>query len=107
MRKSTQQTAIKGLKLNPMKKALVNPSGFNGIISLQQIFQDVTDIDYDFPTSSNDHEFDEYDEPQPVINEPEDEEQPYDDRDMDYDNPVTRYKQIDFLRKYLYFGQIV
>ena len=53
-------------------------------------FQDVTDIDYDFPSSSNGHEYDEYDEPQPFTNEPED--QPLDDRDMDYDNPVTRYK---------------
>ena len=57
---------------------------------MQQIFQDITDIDYDFPSSSNDHEFDEYDEPQPVMND--NEEQHYDDRDLDYDNPVTRYK---------------
>ena len=57
---------------------------------MQQIFQDITDIDYDFPSSSNDNEFDEYDEPQPVMND--NEEQHYDYRDLDYDNPVTRYK---------------
>ena len=53
--------------------------------------QDLTDTDYDFPASSEDvdtHEWEEYDEPQPVIPDTSLTEE----TDIDYDDPVHRYR---------------
>ena len=57
------------------------------------IFKDVTDTDYDFPASSEDvHEWEEYDEPQPVMPfTRETRESPEAGTDIDYDDPVHRY----------------
>ena len=66
----------------------------------ENTFQDLTDTDYDFPASSEDvdtHEWEEYDEPQPVIPDTSvtshTEEMGGASRaDMDYDDPVHRYR---------------
>ena len=56
----------------------------------------ITDEDYDFPAPSRDaHEYEEYDEPCPVV--------PHigqleDDQELDYDDPVQRYwKSYEFI----------
>ena len=61
-------------------------------------FQDLTDTDYDFPASSEDvdiHEWEEYDEPQPVIPDTSLTEETSgargEETDIDYDDPVHRY----------------
>ena len=90
MRKSSQQIFIKGL--NPPKKKVYQFVCFT-ISTILKFFQDDTDIDYDFPSNNkDDHEYEEYDEPQPMaVDKAEEEDDIIDDRDIDYDDPVQRY----------------
>ena len=56
-------------------------------------FQDLTDTDYDFPAGAEDadnHEWEEYDEPQPVIPDTSQEER--EETNIVYDDPVQRYR---------------
>ena len=62
-------------------------------------FQDLTDTDYDFPAGAEDadnHEWEEYDEPQPVIPDTSLTEETSgvqgEETDIDYDDPVQRYR---------------
>ena len=89
MRKSSQQIFIKGL--NPPKKKVYHICLFYHFNNIE-FLQDDTDIDYDFPSNNkDDHEYEEYDEPQPVAVDKAEEEEIIDDRDIDYDDPVQRY----------------
>ena len=55
---------------------------------IEHYFQDETDIDYDIPapknTKSDNHDYEEYDDPQPVVPGDDDDVE----TDLDYDNPV-------------------
>ena len=63
---------------------------FSDEIYTEMIQDAVTDEDYDFPAPNGDsHEYEEYDEPCPVV--PHGEDLEVDDREMDYDDPVQRY----------------
>ena len=71
----------------------------NGIfIDLYSIsfLKDLTDTDYDFPAGSEDageaHEWEEYDEPQPVIPDTSSHMEQREETNMDYDDPVQRYR---------------
>ena len=54
------------------------------------------DTDYDFPAGSEDageaHEWEEYDEPQPVIPDTSSHMEQREETNMDYDDPVQRYR---------------